>query len=1107
MKTFSALLVVLFVFAARALAALPASQRLDDEKFQRWTGIETTAEGALLRVPGTAIFRAPDGPLGWHRPTDYQEEHDGVLDLRAWYGLRFEVALDRDDAAFTLDLTLGLPPQKERHNFPDGASAHAVVQGSGWRTVTVPVESFDYNRGQVNFLKFIQTIALAGRYADGAKGTARLRNIRLVRGNVLHLASEVRSHPGETGGSVDYAVTLTNCTETPQVVSLALQRSGWEAMPAEVTPAMLSLAAGASATASVRVAIPSGIPPGARETQTLVATAQGGSAEPVKLEFTTLRRLPFPFLVHDAAGWAGVRAKAAKYDWAKKEAADAIARADAWVVPEPFPHNRAPDGTRAVFKSYIESELSRCALAYRLTGENKYAEKLALFLRRLSSPENGYPRTRHANSQGIPQEGGFFRGCVEAYDAIHDSGLLTAADQRQIEQTFRLYIGVVEDMMGDGGISNWSVFNLIPAAMCALAVQDLAHFQQLMEGPCGIIDHVRYGVMSDGWWYEMSLSYNLGCAEEFTRLGLAARPFGIDFLDRKIPVALTTKVGLRPFEFENFLGMAFGKYGPLPKTTVTIKQLWDGIVSYPDYRGVMFGMGDGHEQVVSGGPFELAYHAFRDPAYATIVQRGGHRDLVYGVPELPAETPAVYRVSGHSDNAGVAVLRSQTAGREPREQIQVAFKYGTHGSYHGHFDRLSLLSLMRYGRSFYNPETSWFGYGSYMYKWWVQPSLAHNMVVVDAKQQEPQSSRSLLFHSGALMQVTAAENISRWSNPPYFGDYEQWEKVKSGDAPFVAIPAGHPKPGDVTDFTEPVRGQFITNVDRYAGAAPVLVQSVHRFGDGKNWETGGQKSHSEPGDLHLDVRVLWPQKPEIATGDFPENWNIGKKLFYEVKGDDRSLAAGAFGAWNLGRADIDVDVRGVKTLRLSTQAKRPANGRNTLFWGAPMIVTAEGKTLPLAQLKPVFNNVITAPAPGRDYEGGPVRIAGLGYDDVLGAEPKNDHEAGLISVDLAGVNAVRFQASVGGDWPVGDEEQLRKTVAIRARGVTARFLTLIEPYEKNSLVKSARATGPDALRVELADGRVQEISIVAFADDEKPVAVHLTETKDGRVVRSESTVP
>jgi hypothetical protein len=893
----------------------PAAQlSLGGATLQNWTGLKPASNGAAeLDLPDSAaVYTVPDGPKGWSRPTWFQMENDGVIDARPWYGFRFDMQLDRDDTPFTVDLTVAIPdPQPERHNLPPSTSAQMLVQGKGWHTVTVPFSSFDYNRGQVGLLKFLKRFTFKGHYGEPAppgKGDrVLLRNVRLVRGNVIHLDAEVRSSPADVDGSVTYPVTITNCADTPQIVALTLQRSGWEGMLAEITPATLNLRPGESKSASLRVKVPALVPPGAQETQVLVATPQGENATPEKMEFITLRRLPFPYLVHDKAGWDEVRAKVTKYDWAKADANEIIKKSDAWNVPTAYPNNRAPDGTLCVFKSYIEGDLRACAIAWQLTGDKKYADKAALFLRRLADPATGYPATRHANSQGIPQEGGFFEGCAQTYDAIYNSGSLCTDDKQKIEQTFRLYIGVIEDMMGDGGISNWSVFNLCPAAECALALQDMAQFNYLMNGSCGVIDQLRYGMMDDGWWYEMALSYNLGVASAFTSLANAAQPFGIDFLHQKFPVALTTKVGLRPFEFENYLGMAFGKYGPIKNNTVTLKQMWDGIVLFPDYRGVIFGMGDGHETNVAGSQFELAYYVFRDPAYAAVIKQGTKRDLLFGVPKLPQDTPKLYTLSGHSDNAGIAVLRSQTAGREPREQIQAAFKYGSHGSYHGHFDRISFLSLMRYGRSFYSPESTWFGYGSYMYKWWVQTSLAHNMVVVDAKMQEPAECRLLLFHTGPMLQAVAAETNARWSNPPYFGGYDQIDKVKAMNPPPIVVPENHPKPGDVIDFTEPVRqrrlvlvtddyvvlvddlqaaqehqfdnllhlrgavlagpsqvhleghdnqfdsnplgsGQFITNCDRYSGTAPIIIHSADPIPE-KN------DTRSEPGMLQINEHI------------------------------------------------------------------------------------------------------------------------------------------------------------------------------------------------------------------------------------------------------------
>ncbi len=132
--------------------------------------------------------------------------------------------------------------------------------------------------------------------------------------------------------------------------------------------------------------------------------------------------------------------------------------------------------------------------------------------------------------------------------------------------------------------------------------------------------------------------------------------------------------------------------------------------------------------------------------------------------------------SSKAENLGFALLRSQTTNRPPREQIEAVFKIGTQGGYHGHFDRCSLNTIMRYGRSFWNPENIWWGYGNFLYKFYVQTSEAHNMVVVDQQQQEAVPSSQLLFYSGRMMQVSAQETDARWSDPPYGG-------LKYGAAP------------------------------------------------------------------------------------------------------------------------------------------------------------------------------------------------------------------------------------------------------------------------------------------------------------------------------------
>jgi hypothetical protein len=108
---------------------------------------------------------------------------------------------------------------------------------------------------------------------------------------------------------------------------------------------------------------------------------------------------------------------------------------------------------------------------------------------------------------------------------------------------------------------------------------------------------------------------------------------------------------------------------------------------------------------------------------------------------------------------------------------------------------------------------------------------------------------------------------------------------------------------------------------------------------------------------------------------------------------------------------------------------------------------------------------------------------------------------------MTGVDAVRLKAVVGSDYPPGNEAGRRKTYAIRAQGEAANFLTLIEPYEDKAAVKSASARGPGQLRVELTDGRIQDITLSNFTGSGKDLGVTLRETKDGQVVRIESTTP
>jgi len=632
----------------------------------------------------------------------------------------------------------------------------------------------------------------------------------------------------------------------------------------------------------------------------------------------------------------------------------------------------------------------------------------------------------------------------------------------------------------------------------------------------------------------------------------------------------------RPF------GMNCEIFGPSTKPYRNIEMMWDSLLPFINYRGVMFGVNDSIENKLTGtryelggaSPFELAYYAYRKPAFASLIKLGDRRDLFYAVPDLPTNAPAQYGNSAYADNVGLAMLRSQTSNRPVREQIQAALHYGTHGWAHGHYDRTDLLCLERFGKNFWNPESVFWVYEPFMYKFYCQCSVNHNMVVVDEKMQESTPGERLLFHTGDTMQATVVQTDSRWSNPPYGGMVYDYVPVKTfaekcwREGRSVPVPTNAPRYGSLTGYTEKVlqrramlvlddyvvladwvkgtnvhtfeslfqlkgfqgldaaqkqferhtaqwnpdpvgSAQFVTDCDWYSVNAPAVCHYQEFFGTNPVAGTipdneGSRSAGNEDGVLKLDVHSLWPPQQEIMIGAAPELRDVQKRLWWTVRGDGKTLTEGKFGAWILGKADIDVPVDGVKQFELQTkteQAKLP-----TLFWANARIETKDGEEISLSDLAPQFENVRQPTNANSDYFSGPIKIVGEEYRSATPAEPTTNGVTAIVRVDLSNVDAARFKATLGGDYPLGDESQRRKVTAIRApQGSQARFLTIIEPYEDKPVIKSAVALSEDKLRVELNDGRVQEITLKHFDGSGKDIAAELVETKDGKLLREEST--
>ncbi len=156
------------------------------------TDAKTTATVpvAELALPGEAIYRYPQGPIGWSF-RGFRQEHDGTNDWRSYYGLQFDVELLANQAV-EFKITLFTPPTDFKQEFVAQTSASVSLQGAGWHRVTLPWSAFDFKPCQPGFLKFIQQLHIAGRFADGSTGSVRLKNIRLIRAPSLFMDCPVR---------------------------------------------------------------------------------------------------------------------------------------------------------------------------------------------------------------------------------------------------------------------------------------------------------------------------------------------------------------------------------------------------------------------------------------------------------------------------------------------------------------------------------------------------------------------------------------------------------------------------------------------------------------------------------------------------------------------------------------------------------------------------------------------------------------------------------------------------------------------------------------------------------------------------------------------------
>lgn len=1106
------------------------------DSIHEWTGVTKSGEAAALSIPGSATF-AFDGGQHWE----------------SFYGFRFDVSIPKG-RVFEGTITLRTPEREIKSSYRSEdsvTSAKFTVVGNGDESIDVPFTAFDHYYPFVETFREIQSIELAGRFQDNQPGRIALAQVRVIQAPTIKLYSGSRSRTGGESESVEYTLQVMNCADRTQSVVLSHHPYSKHVMPSKISPSELILKPGETKACQVVVNVTDRVPPGGREKQKIVALANGSMGD--ELELITGRKLPHPYLVHTPERWQAVRDKIAKHEWAANTAKH---------YTDHKPRDNRPDNCW------------RSAVAWQLTRDRKYAALAKPGVR------------ANVGGKDLIQ-------AAEIYDMIYDAGVFSPEEKERIENDFRERMKSISL----SGVANLELQEARCGFTLALVLQDFAWFDYFLNAADGVYDNIAQGIMPDGWWYEGSVNYNIWVSRYICKMALAAEPFGVNMIDHYFTPGYSKEFRRLPEDVEARKrahgGKPFQKFGKHPKPAITLDMLWDSFVDHVAYDGTIFAANDGGELSFSGGEaFEIAYMMYGKPKYASLINHTGARNLLYGLAELPKEIPPLGTRSTYSDGIGFISLRSQTPGRHPRDQIAVSLKYGTHGAYHGHFDRTNFNSLMRHDRSFYQSGHGlWYSYASFMYGFYVQSSLNHNMVVVDSKNQEPVESQRLLFHTGPRMQAAVVESNARWCNPPYTGLQMRRPNRKPGESAvypgeerlrledvYMPIPNPEPESASIGEYSEPIQQRRLMVVtDDYVvladflrgendhvydnllqirgfqeitggnveptrhtdqmGTNPLLpdqlvtnCQWFRKDGTSKarfltifddrahlNWRT----LRGKKGNLFMDVYSAWPPQCEVMVGTAPEVRGRAGWTEYKILTDGEVAKSHQFSPWVLGRDDIDIPLENCQQLQLQTrnEDRRKGggfiNGREDgLFWGGGVIETKDGNTITLAQLeasgKLAYDGILGKNGQGeptqvgKDYRGGEVVMHGRLFPQAIPAQPRGN---GLITIDLSEIEAVRFKVSIGADYVSGDDplKYQRKVYSSRTHGKSARFLTVIEPFEKDSLVRSVSAVSADELTVQLADGTEQDIRITGFEESGSDIQVVITASRNGEVLYKEET--
>jgi hypothetical protein len=475
------------------------------------------------------------------------------------------------------------------------------------------------------------------------------------------------------------------------------------------------------------------------------------------------------------------------------------------------------------------------AEAFVLTGEEPFARKSLLLLRRMGEVYPGYvlkdwtgPRQElrflgtkpwglAGKLSGWHYEDAIAVGSLaRAYDAIRCAGLVSPADARAIEEgLFRKAGELLIGVPPASGCVNDIPHRFAGVASISRVLGDEVMMRWVLNDRDGFGSFVQSNWLPDGHWIERSPGYDLMALSLFhlTPMVLQGyRPTGaLDALDlRRIPLIRKINSALFGIVWPDgtLPAMSDSRFGLRPSGTLAeINFAW-----YGGRENLEFLLKAEDGRLLEKGD-EFAFWN-RDPGMDRRIRNLRSSDF-----------PVLRSV--HLPHLGITMMRSR--GADPEVLL---FDHGEWANDHCHFDRLG-ITLWTLGREMAS-DLGYIYWGHPQREPWAIQTLAHNTVVVDGESQDkPGKARPVFVRLGDRVQVVEAEAPAAYSG-----------KVSEFRRTVAQVPQESGPPFVVDVFR--VRGGTVHDWSYHVEAGPPEVAGVTL---GEGIELGGEIPYTQLSDV------------------------------------------------------------------------------------------------------------------------------------------------------------------------------------------------------------------------------------------------------------------